>query len=110
VLLFTVAAIAMPVASCAAPNASLDVCGSSSLYAATVDLDARFTANNLVCLNWHVLLQVDPSIYRQYCAAFCGLYYSCKKNNKVCEVFSNAAATFKSLQLLAFNPKTVTLK
>lgn len=27
--------------------------------------------------------QVDPSIYRQYCAAFCGLYYTCKKNNKV---------------------------
>lgn len=30
-------------------------------------------------------LQVDPSIYRQYSAAFCGLYYSCKKNNKVSE-------------------------
>lgn len=36
-----------------------------------------------VCLTLRMLLQVDPSIYRQYCAAFCGLYYSCKKNNKV---------------------------
>lgn len=32
---------------------------------------------------FHVCMQVDPSIYRQYCAAFCGLYYTCKKNNKV---------------------------
>lgn len=31
-------------------------------------------------LSW---MQVDPTIYRLYCAAFCGLYYSCKKNNKV---------------------------
>lgn len=27
--------------------------------------------------------QVDPGIYRTYCAAFCGLYHTCKKNNKV---------------------------
>lgn len=38
--------------------------------------------DNKACDLWW-LWQVDASIQRQYCAAFCGLYYSCKKNNKV---------------------------